>query len=249
MTIAGYTYLLTDTATNKLYVGGRTNFKGAPEADTNYWSSSTVIKELRKQDPARFTKTILDTFATEGATWSAEHALLQDAKATPDLYYNENYGDYSHLTTPEVCAKRSAKCSASLTELNADPVFAEKRDITFAEVKKTAHYRKAHLEAIAKIHASPTYQANHKEAVKKLWADPVHQAKHNARIVRGKSHYKAVNWIITEPCGNVLILDVEQLTAYCIDTFGRNNRKTLQKLGKFGKIEFGKVWTCTKEQK
>lgn len=85
-----YTYLITDTVNNRLYVGVSSCY-GSPSDDTKYMSSSKVVKDLIKQyGKDKFIKVILGEYNTKEDAEKAEAQYMLDNNVVNNsLYYNE----------------------------------------------------------------------------------------------------------------------------------------------------------------
>lgn len=84
-----YVYEIVNSKENKSYIGSRTT-KKVPELDTQYWSSSDLVKALVKEHPEDFIKIILCKFTTRKRAVAFEIFLHNyfDVARNP-AYYNK----------------------------------------------------------------------------------------------------------------------------------------------------------------
>lgn len=267
MTNKAFVYVWANHTNGMQYIGYH---KGVPYGD-KYIASSQNPQFWADFETDDFVRAIV-FIGTDEEAIAEEYSRLQIASQDKASYYNLNFGNYECLNTDEAKAKARAFNVAK----NQDPAFKAKLAANWAN----ATWRAKRLASYAETHADPVFQAKVQagrdtakadgvykrgaqkrfenpefiEQVKARWADPANLAKHNELVVkRGKDHYRACSWVLTEPCGNVLTLDAGQLRKYCEDTFGDTKKKRyaackLRDYGKFGMRRYGKTWTCTKEQ-
>lgn len=80
-----YIYRITNVATGNFYYGQRSAYVGAPEDDTNYWSSSKLVKELRLHRPQNWIKEIVSTHTTKDELDAAEIEMIREHWGHPLL--------------------------------------------------------------------------------------------------------------------------------------------------------------------
>ena len=86
-----YVYLMVDLLNGKQYIGKR-SCEGPIEEDTDYPTSSEIVKPLFEEKPFRFKKSILGTYKTEEEAYAAEARFCTWKEANSDLYYNKAPG-------------------------------------------------------------------------------------------------------------------------------------------------------------
>jgi hypothetical protein len=87
-----YVYMITDLQTNKWYIGSRTA-KGCSPTETNYYSSSKVVKSIYRERPHDLYKTVIACGSREDIL-NFERVLLVTLNAAADpMSYNKHNAD------------------------------------------------------------------------------------------------------------------------------------------------------------
>lgn len=105
-----YAYRLTDKVTGKRYIGSRYAKSCSPDdLGVTYFTSSSIVSKLFKEDPSRFEKQILVT-GDRDYVIRVEHSLLELYDAVKsDEFYNRTNGKAIH---PDDIARGIAKTNS-----------------------------------------------------------------------------------------------------------------------------------------
>ena len=94
MTYIPYVYKWVEQSTGKWYIGSRTKKDVNPFTDNNYLTSSKIVRELIKQNPTNWKKSIICVSSNKDFIIKKETELLMLANAKADpMSYNQHNGN------------------------------------------------------------------------------------------------------------------------------------------------------------
>jgi hypothetical protein len=144
-----YTYIITNEITGHWYIGKKTANEVPAVEDITYWGSSRYLKELMREIPQGWTKTIIAEYESFDETGLAEEELIKEYWDLPGrVNKSKGCGKGGDMKDPVVKAKHLAATTspeyrAKISEItkNAPEEIKQKRIDAATAAKKTPEYR------------------------------------------------------------------------------------------------------------